>query len=167
MTWRIRFPLVLLLVLVVQKSVLEDIHVHDVRPDALLLLAVCAGLVGGSEVGAVVGFAAGLLADMFVLAPLGLSAMVFALVGFAVGALQAGLIRAAWWIPPVTALIACGMGVLLYGVLGAVVGQTQFVRPHLLMTAVLVAVMDAVLAIPLVRITGWAIGPRTERVYPR
>jgi len=166
-TARLRVPLVLLLVLMVQKSVLEDIHVHDVRPDALLLLAVCAGLVGGAEVGAVVGFAAGLLADMFVLAPLGLSAMVFALVGFAVGALQAGLLRAAWWIPPATALVACSMGVLLYGVLGAVVGQTQFVRPQLLTTAILVALMDAALAIPLVRVTGWALGPREKRVYPR
>jgi rod shape-determining protein MreD len=154
---RLRIPLVLLAVLVVQKSILEDIHLHDVRPDAFLLLAVCAGLVGGAETGAVVGFLAGLLADLFVLAPLGLSALVFAVVGYAVGALQAGLLRAAWWIPPVTALVACSVGVLLYGLLGAVVGQTQFARPELLTTAVLVAGMDSVLAVPLVRLTGWAL----------
>jgi rod shape-determining protein MreD len=156
---RLRLPLVLLLVLVVQKSLLEDVHLHDVRPDALLLLAVCAGLVAGPETGALVGFTAGLVSDLFVLAPLGLSALVFALVGYAVGALRTTLIRESWWLAPVTALVGCAGGVVLYGLLGAVVGQTQFVRPQLVTTALLVALMDAVLAVPVTRLTGWALRP--------
>ena len=46
-------------------------------PDLMLALAVAAGLAGGPERGAWVGFAAGLLADCFLQTPLGLSALVY------------------------------------------------------------------------------------------
>jgi rod shape-determining protein MreD len=160
---RLRLPLVFLLVLTAQKSVLADVDVSDVRPDAMLLFAVCAGLVAGSEVGAIVGFTAGLAVDLFVQAPLGLSALVFSLVGFAVGSFRSNLIRDIWWIPPLTALVASTGGVLLYGVLGAVVGQSQFVRPHLLTIALVVGAMNAVLSLVLVRLTGWALPTATTR----
>lgn len=163
MTGRLRLPLVFLLVLTLQKSVLGDLDVRDVRPDMLLLFAVCAGLVGGSEVGAVVGFATGLVADLFVLAPLGLSALVFSLVGYAVGSFRNNLIRELWWMPPVTAFIASAGGVLLYAVVGAVLGESQFVRPELATTALIVGLLNAVLSIVLVRITGWALAWTQER----
>lgn len=160
---RLRLPLVLLLVLTVQKSLLSDIDVRDVRPDALLLFAVCAGLVGGSEVGAVVGFVTGLIADLFLLAPLGLSALVFALVGYAVGTFRSTLIREMWWMPPATAFLASGLGVALYAVLGAVLGQSQYVRPQLVTMALLVGVMNAVLSVGLLRLTTWALPDVQER----
>jgi rod shape-determining protein MreD len=163
---RLRLPLVMLLVLTVQKSLLADIDVRDVRPDALLLFAVCAGLVGGSEVGAVVGFVVGLVADLFVLAPLGLSALVFSLVGYSVGAFRNTLIRELWWMPPVTAFVASAGGVLLYGVLGAVVGQSQFVTPQLVTTALVVGGLNSVLSLVLVRVTGWAL-PQGQERYAR
>lgn len=157
MLGRLRLPLVFVVVLALQKSVLADVDVRDVRPDALLLFAVCAGLVAGSEVGAVVGFAVGLVADLFVLAPLGLSALVFSLVGYAVGSFRNNLIRELWWMPPVTAFIASAGGVVLYAVVGAVVGEAQFVRPELATTALLVGAMNAVLSVFLVRVTDWAL----------
>jgi rod shape-determining protein MreD len=154
---RLRLPLMMLLVLTVQKSMLNDVDVRDVRPDALLLFVVCAGLVGGSEVGAVVGFVVGLVADLFVLAPLGLSSLVFSLVGYAVGTLRSTLIREVWWMPPVTAFVASAGGVALYAVLGAVLGHGEYVRPQLVATALLVGAMNSVLSLALVRLTGWAL----------
>jgi rod shape-determining protein MreD len=163
---RLRLPIVLLLVLTVQKSLLSGIDIRDVRPDALLLFAVCAGLVGGSEVGAVVGFATGLIADLFVLAPLGLSALVFSLVGYAVGTFRSTLIRESWWMPPLTAFIASAGGVGLYGLLGGVLGQSQFVTPHLVTVALLVGAMNCVLSLIVVRLAGWAI-PQPQERYAR
>lgn len=164
---RLRLPLVLLLVLTAQKSLLSDVDVRDIRPDALLLLAVCAGLVGGSEVGAVVGFVAGLVADLFVLAPLGLSALVFSLVGYAVGSFRSTLIRELWWMPPVASFLASAGGVLLYAVLAAVVGQSQFVRPQLLTTALVVGLMNSVLSLAVIRLMGWAMASTTKERYAR
>ena len=60
--------------------------VDDVAPDFMMLLAVCAGFVAGPDKGAVVGFAAGLVSDLFLQStPFGLSALAACLAGFVVG----------------------------------------------------------------------------------
>lgn len=157
MSPRFRVPLALLFLLVVQSAALHDLRIRDVHPDALLLFAVAAGIVAGPEAGAVVGFFTGLVADLFVLTPLGLSALAFALVAFGVGTLQAGLIRAAWWITPLTAFVGSAAGIVLFAVIGAVVGQTQLVGPRLPVIALVVAGVNALLSLPTVRLAGWAL----------
>jgi rod shape-determining protein MreD len=152
----LRLPLVLFAALVLHQSLFVAVRVGDVQPQVMLLVAVAAGLVAGSERGALVGFAAGLLADLLVHTPLGLSALAFSLVGFAVGGFQAGIIRSAWWIAPATALFATAAGMLLYGLLGALIGQSHFVSPRLAVVALGAAAMNAVLAPPVVKAVGWA-----------
>lgn len=165
-SFRLRMPLVLGMTLVLHLTVLSRLRVENVRPDALLLVAIVAGLVAGAERGAVAGFCAGLLGDLFLQTPFGLSALAYALVGFAVGSIQAGILRAAWWIPVVTALAASAGGMVLFGVLGAMVGQSDFVGPRLAVIAALVGVMNAILAVPAVRVVGWAYHSGSERSYP-
>lgn len=151
-----RVALVLGLTLVAHLTLLSRLRIDDVRPDALLLVAVVSGLVAGPERGAVVGFCTGLLADLFLQAPFGLSALSMALVGFAVGSLQSGILRAAWWIPVATAFAASASGVVLYAVLGATVGQSDFVSPRLAVIALLVGFMNAGMAPAAVRAVEWA-----------
>lgn len=155
---RLRGAAALLLVLVLHVTLLSRFHVADVRPDVLLLAAIAGGLVAGPERGAVFGFCAGLLADLFLEAPFGLSALCYCLIGFAVGSLQTGILRSAWWIPVVTALGASATGVVVYALLGATVGQTQMVSPRLAVIAGLVGVMNGLLAPAAVRLVGWAFG---------
>ena len=153
---RVRVGLVLAATLVLHLTLLSRLQIEDVRPDALLLVALMAGLIAGPERGAIVGFCAGLLADLFLLTPFGLSALAYCLVGFAVGSLQTGILRAAWWIPVATAAVASAAGVVLYAVLGAMVGQPQFVSPHLAVVAAVVAFMNGALAPAASRVVGWA-----------
>lgn len=165
---RLRLPLAVLVVLTLQTAVLQDMKVRDIHPDAMLLFAIAAGIVGGSEAGALVAFAVGLVADLFVQTPLGLSALSFALVAFAVGALQASLIRSSWWITPLTALLGSAAGVVLFVVIGAVLGQTHLMSDDLPLVVAVVAVMNAVLALPAVRLAGWAMaGFEPDRSYAR
>lgn len=165
---RLRLPLAVLLVLTLQNAVLQDMRVSDIHPDAMLLFAIAAGIVGGSEAGALVAFAVGLVADLFVQTPLGLSALSFALVAFAVGALQASLIRSSWWITPLTALLGSAAGVVLFVVIGAVLGQTHLMSDDVPLVVAAVAVMNAVLALPAVRLAGWAMaGFEPDRSYAR
>ncbi len=163
---RLRAVVALALTLVVHLTLLSRLRIDDVRPDALLLLALMAGLVAGPERGAIVGFAAGLLADLFLQSPFGLSALSYCLVGFAVGSVQSGILRAAWWIPVVTALGASAAGVVLYAILGAMVGQVDFVSPRLALIAALVGFMNAALAPAAVRLVSWVFRVGTaERAY--
>jgi rod shape-determining protein MreD len=152
---RIRVALALALTLFVHLTLLSRLRIDNVRPDALLLVTVMAGLVAGRERGAVTGFCAGLLADLFLQTPLGLSALALCLVGFAVGSLQSGILRAAWWIPVVTALIASAAGTVLFAILGAMVGQLDFVSPRLAVIALFVGLMNAALAPAAIRLVGW------------
>ena len=162
---RLRVAVVMFVALTLHQSLFVSLHVSDARPQVMLLVAVVGGLLGGAERGAFLGFTAGLLADLFVQTPLGLAALAFALVGFAVGSVQSGIIHSAWWIGPVTALVASFAGMLLYGVLGAIIGQSHFVSPRLLGIAAGVAVMNALLSLPVIRAMSWALDSRGEQAY--
>ena len=167
MTGRLRLTLVLFVALTLHLSLFAGIHIGDAHPQVMLLVAVAGGLLAGSERGALLGFVAGLLADLFVQTPLGLSALTYALVGFSVGTVQSAMIRSSWWIAPFTALVASFAGVLLYGLLGAIIGQAHFVSPRLLIVAGWVAIMNSLLAVPVTRVLGWALAAEPESAFAR
>jgi rod shape-determining protein MreD len=151
-------PLVVLTALVVHLSVLTRLRVVGVMPDLMLLLAVAGGITGGPARGAVVGFVSGMAVDVFLLTPLGLSALVFSVIGYCVGTAQTGILRTSWWIPLLTAFVASSAGEVLFALAGAVVGETQLVSAHLLVVALVVGGTNALLAPLAVRMVGWSLG---------
>jgi rod shape-determining protein MreD len=160
---RLRAPLLVAGVLVLHISLLASVRVGGVAPDSMLLLAVAAGVSGGPTRGAVLGFACGLGMDLFLQTPLGLSALVFSLVGYTVGTLQTGVLRSTWWIPLLTALVASAAGEVLYAVVGGVVGQANMVTTRLPYIAAMVAVLNTALAPVALRLMQWALRPAHER----
>lgn len=164
---QLRIPAVLILALALQNGVLGRMTLAGVRPDTMLLVPIVVGLIAGSELGAVWGFVAGAAVDLFLQTPMGLSALTFSLIGFAVGSLQSSLIRSAWWITPAVAAAASVTAVGLFAVLGATVGVTQLLRPSLLTIMVVVALANAVLAIPAFRAWRWALPQPLDRALVR
>ena len=75
--------------------------------------------------------------------PFGLSALTYAIVAYLVGSLQDSVLRAAWWIPVATATAASMVGVILYGVLGTVLGE-DLVGWELLRVALIVGLLNTV-----------------------
>ena len=159
---RFRVPLVVVTALVVHLALLSRVRVFGVMPDLMLLVAIAAGYTAGPSGGAAVGFVSGMVVDLFLETPLGLSALVFTLVGFAVGTVGTGILRAAWWIPMLTALVASAVGEVLFAVAGAMVGQTHLVTTRLGVVAAVVGVTNALLAPLAIRMVGWAMA-RTPR----
>ena len=162
---RAKLPLVMLLFLVVHTSVLDRVHIAGVQPDVMLLLAVAGGIVGGPKLGALLGFASGLTLDLFLQTPLGLSALVFCLVGYAVGNVQAGVLRTSWWIPVLTTVAACVAGELAYALVATVVGQPHLVDLHLLKVAAVVGGTNGVLAPIALRLVGWSVSGAEEHAF--
>src|SRR2546428_7040889 len=162
---RAKVPLVMLLFLVVHTSVLDRVHIAGVQPDVMLLLAVAGGIVGGPKLGALLGFGSGLILDLFLQTPLGLSALVFCLVGYGVGNVQAGVLRASWWIPVVTTVAACVAGELAYALVATVVGQPHLVDLHLLKVAAVVGGTNGVLAPIALRLVGWSVSGGEEHAF--
>ena len=131
----------------------------------MLLLAVCAGYEGGPEAGAVVGFAAGLLSDLFLQStPFGLSALAGCLAGFAAGWARANFLRLRLVLVPVIAAGGTVMGVALFVVIGYLVGEAQLVAPGkrwLVEVAVIEATYAAIFAIAAAALMGWALRGRS------
>jgi rod shape-determining protein MreD len=151
-----RVVLVVAVVLTIQEALLAGLKVRGAHPDLMLLLPIAFGLVGGSERGAAMGFVSGLLADLFVGTPFGLSALVYTLVGFGVGMTEGDSLGGGWWVTPLTATVASAAGVLLFAGLGAAVGEGQMLHTHLFTITIVVAVVNGLLAAPTARLARWA-----------
>lgn len=152
-----RVSLVLVLALTVQLAIAARIEVFGVQGDLLLLIGVAAGLAAGPDRGASIAFAAGLAFDLLLQSPFGLTALTYAIVAYLAGSLQDSVLRAAWWIPVVTAAAASALGVILYGVFGTVLGE-DLLGVSLLRIAAVVGVLNGVAAPLALRVVRWATG---------
>jgi rod shape-determining protein MreD len=79
---------VLAVAVLVQSTVLARLTLAGARPDLLVLAVVSVAVATEPTTGAVFGFVAGLVADLLFDLPVGVSALVYTAVGFAVGTLR-------------------------------------------------------------------------------
>ncbi|GGW37546.1 rod shape-determining protein MreD [Streptomyces lucensis JCM 4490] len=135
--------------LVVQVSVLARLHLPGAVPDLLLLTVLGLAMVYGHVGGALVGFGAGLLAD---LAPpadhaAGRYALVLCVIGYFAGLIRPENGRLKSATGPMAVVVAAAVGsTLLYAGVGALVGDTA--ARHVGLTGLLVsaALYDLLLA---------------------
>jgi rod shape-determining protein MreD len=138
---------VLLGALILQLSIVSDLRVLGAVGDLLLLVTVAAALVEGPDRGATFGFAAGLLYDLVLDTPFGLSALTYALIGYGVGLASAALMRSSGWWPVGIAAAAGAAAMGLYTSIGHLVG-TPYPVAELPRIALVVALWNAVLVLP-------------------
>ena len=156
--------LLVVVALVVQVTVLARLHLPGAVPDLLLLVVIGLALVYGHTGGALIGFGAGLLAD---LAPpadhaTGRYALVLALVGYGVGLVrpETGRLRSAT-VPMLVVVAAAVVSTLLYAGVGSLVGDTSARHvglTGLLLSAALYDLLLAPFTVPLLM----ALARRTE-----
>jgi rod shape-determining protein MreD len=79
---------VLVVAVLIQSTVLARLRLAGVRPDLLVLAVVSVAVATDPTTGAVFGFAAGLVSDLLFDLPVGVSALVYTAVGFAVGTVR-------------------------------------------------------------------------------
>jgi rod shape-determining protein MreD len=152
-----RCALVILVVLVVQHTVVDLVRVDGAHPDLMVLLPIAAGYAVGPDRGAVFGFFTGLVADLFLPTPYGLSALVGCLLGYGTGMATRGLVRTSWWLPSVVAAAATSAGLGAYAILGAVLGDPGMLRTYLAPALVVTVPSAALLAVPVLRFVSWAV----------
>ncbi|TGN78245.1 rod shape-determining protein MreD [Streptomyces bauhiniae] len=140
--------------LVIQVSVLARLHLPGAVPDLLLLTVLGLALVYGHVGGALVGFGAGLLAD---LAPpadhaAGRYALVLCVIGYFAGLVKPETGRLKSAIGPMAVVVAAAIGsTLLYAGVGALVGDTAARHvglPGLLFSAALYDLLLAPFVVP-------------------
>jgi rod shape-determining protein MreD len=91
-TWRIgiRIALIVFLAVILQVSFFSYLSILGATPDFVGVVIVALGLLGGGVVGAVCGFATGLLVDSLLLQTLGVSSLVLLTMGYLAGRYREG-----------------------------------------------------------------------------
>ena len=154
-----RSAVALLLLLELQLHVLDGLTLFGNHPLILLLVPIGAALEGDTSRAAVAGFITGLLLDLFVETPLGLSGLVFAIVGYGVASFERGVIRADRWLQPAVAGMASALGVFGLGMAAAIFGRPEYFRLSLIGSVLVVGIFNAIVATPVIRLVRWALGP--------
>lgn len=125
----LRIVLVSVSALLVVLAFVSRLSLFGVRPDAMLLVTVLIALADGSEAGTLAGYVCGLSIDLFLDTPLGLSALTFCLVGYAVGQARDRILPAFDHLPVAMVALASAGGELLLLVLAGTLGDVSMLGP--------------------------------------
>jgi rod shape-determining protein MreD len=158
----VRSAVLLLVALVIQSGLFSRHPVASVEVDLFVAVAVAGGVLGGAHRGAVMGFVSGCACDLLLHTPFGLSALTYALVGYAVGSVAAGRIRQSRVFPIICGFFGGAFGVLGFAVFGELVGQPYLSDPDLAAIVLVRAAGAAVLALPVTAALRWAWRPPVE-----
>lgn len=154
----VRLLLVGIVLLAVQTGFVAQFPVAGVRADVLLGASICGGIVGGAERGALAGFVLGLLFDLTLITPFGLSALVYGLVAFSAGAIKALItVGHAWWLTTLLVVVGSVAGILLFAGVGTIIGQKGWIEWRLVPEGLVVAAVNALIGVPLGRVMKWTL----------
>ncbi|MGH2751643.1 MAG: rod shape-determining protein MreD [Actinomycetota bacterium] len=161
------FAGMLLLAVAVQSTLLAQATVLGVIPQLALVLVVSLAFLDGERVGTVVGFFGGLLIDTLLPgAIMGLTALIFTLIGYAVGLLRYMAPPDSVWTPVLTVAGASAVAELGYAALAIIMGQRWVSFDETIKIAGLVVLYNTLLTpfvFPLVRRVADKFRP--EKVY--
>jgi rod shape-determining protein MreD len=148
--------LVLVTTAALQRGVANQLRIADVAVDLFLVVAVAGGLASGPDRGAIGGFVGGLVMDLLSASSLlGLTALAWCLVGWAVGRWHAGVTRSSRWVPVGVGAVAGAAAIPLWVGLAFVVGRVTGLPEGFWPAVAVSSVSTAVLVLPVLRVMRW------------
>jgi rod shape-determining protein MreD len=142
-----------LIVVFFQIGVVSELPVFGVNADVCSLLVAFVGLLCGSTIGAATGFAVGLLVDLALLQTLGLSSLVFTLVGYWCGRLRELRDPQGPLTPLIVGAAASAVSLFGYSLMEFMLGVDAPVSFELLGQIVLGVLVNTVIALPMWALT--------------
>jgi rod shape-determining protein MreD len=158
-TWRIaiRLAVIVVLTIVLQISFFSYLSFFGTTPNVLPLVIVCLGLLGGAMIGAVCGFAAGLLLDSALLQTLGVSSLVLLAAGYLAGRYRERADVSNSLIPPLLAGALTTGAVAGFAAIQLMLGVHAPVSLLVLREIVIQGLLAVVLMIPIYPLIRWAL----------
>jgi len=147
-----RIALLSLALVFFQIGVVSEVPLFGVSVDLSPLLVVFVGLLCGSTVGAVTGFAVGLLVDLMLVQTLGVSSLIFTLIGYWSGRLRELRDPQAALTPLLVGAAGTAAALVGYSMMEFLLGVEAPVSLELLRQIVLGIALGALVALPV-----WAI----------
>lgn len=145
-----------LILLGMQKTVFIEVQPFGVVIQLLLALAVAIGTVGGADQGAIAGFVLGLMFDLSIGTPLGMSAIAMGTGAAAAGWVDTIRIETTWWLAAIFATGGAAIGEILVPTLRLFTGEEDAFVPETWVIVPVVAVACGLLCPILAPIGRWA-----------
>ncbi|OFW57660.1 MAG: rod shape-determining protein MreD [Actinobacteria bacterium RBG_19FT_COMBO_54_7] len=158
---RLFFFVTLVIALLAQLTIAPEIRIGVIKPDILLVLTVCWALVEGPGQGAIFGFSAGLLEDIFTTATVGVSAFSKTLIGYFTGEVRQRIVSKSVIWPMLIVFIATIVQELLKFMTWTMVGVEEM-PPFNFGVIVGLALFDAAITLLIYPIIG-RLAARDER----
>jgi rod shape-determining protein MreD len=136
-------------VVLFQIGVLSEVPVFGVNIDLSPLLVAFIGLLCGSMLGAVSGFAVGLLVDLALIQTLGVTSLIFTLIGYWSGRLRELRDPQAALTPLLVGAAATGASLVGYSLMEFMLGVDAPVSLELVRQIVLGTVVNTIVALPM------------------
>ncbi|HZD68167.1 MAG TPA: rod shape-determining protein MreD [Actinomycetes bacterium] len=107
---------VIAVAVLLESTLLAHLKLAGTRPDLLVLAVIAVAMACGPVTGATFGFAAGLVSDLAFASPVGVSALIYTAIGFAMGTARIYAISSRTWVHLLLAAAASLASVWLSGV---------------------------------------------------
>lgn len=159
---------VALVVLAIQRTVCATYRVDGVATQIVLALAAGAGAGAGSERGAFAGFALGMMYDLGVGTPLGLTALAYGLAGLTSGYVLSITPEPQWWLAAIFVGIGSAVGEGAIPVVKFLTGEEGWLTNRLIVVVPVVTAAATVVSPLFVPLGRWCVGAkrRTWRAIP-
>src|SRR6056297_4226578 len=144
-----------LILLALQRTIFVDIQVGGVIIQIMMATAAAAGVAGGSERGAVVGFTFGIMFDLAEGTPLGSTATAMTIAGVVGGLLALIAADPQWWLSAIFTGLGTAAGVAAVPAVRLFVGEEDPFQQQLAVVVPVTAVAGVVLSPLLVPLGRW------------
>lgn len=156
-----------LMLIALQRTAFEDVRVFGVSIQVALALCVAAGVPGGAERGAWLGFVVGVMVDLGTAAPLGQHALAYGLAGFTAGMVNAVAVDPHWWLKLIFVALGGAVGEFMVPVVDTFVSGGGWQGQHLGRIIPVIAISCAALSYPFIPLGRWCLAIRKKTWKPR
>lgn len=138
--------LVLLTAVLLQTTLFARyVTLFGITPDLILIVTISLAIIEGPMAGATAGFAGGLLRDLLLVAPTGLTGLAYLLVGYGIGSLRPYVPSTSVFVPIAGIFLGSMGGTALYTLLSALLGETLLDVGEIIQLVVLTGVYNTIL----------------------
>jgi rod shape-determining protein MreD len=146
-----------------QRILFAEHPLADVKLQFPLALVVAAGATGGSDRGAVAGFAVGLMYDLSGNTPVGLMALAYGIGGMVAGYFHLFTPDPQWWFAAAYAFVGAAAGELAIPLMEVFTGESGWITTRILVEVPVVALAAALLCPVLMRPARWMVAVKRKK----
>jgi rod shape-determining protein MreD len=146
-----------LILLALQRTVLVDFKVAGVVIELLMATAAAAGVAGGSERGAIMGFTLGVMFDLVEGTPLGSTAIALTIAGTVAGLLALVAADPQWWLGAIFVALGTAAGVMTVPLVRIFIGESHPFTADLVVVVPIAAGAAAIMSPLLIPLARWCL----------